>query len=104
MLKPDWPDLSLGTVYRNLSLFKEEGLAISVGVVKGQERFDGNVTPHCHLFCPCGAVIDIDGIELDTELDTRASLLSGCEIASHEIVFHGLCPECKNKKELTGGN
>ena len=39
-LKPDYPDLSLGTVYRNLSLFAEEGDAMSVGVFRGQERFD----------------------------------------------------------------
>ncbi len=104
LLKQELPDLSLGTVYRNLSLFREEGLSISVGVVKGQERFDGNVSPHSHLFCSCGAVVDIDGIGIDEELDIKASLLSGCEITGHEIVFHGLCPECKNKKERSGGN
>ena len=39
-LKPDYPDLSLGTVYRNLSLFSEQGDVMSVGVFRGQERFD----------------------------------------------------------------
>ena len=34
-LKPAIPDLSLGTVYRNLSMFKDEGLVISVGTVGG---------------------------------------------------------------------
>lgn len=37
-LKPIYPDLSLGTVYRNIARFKEDGLIISVGVVEGQER------------------------------------------------------------------
>jgi Fur family peroxide stress response transcriptional regulator len=41
-LKAEYPDLSLGTVYRNLSRFKEDGSIISVGVVDGQERYDGN--------------------------------------------------------------
>ena len=45
-LKPDYPDLSLGTVYRNLSLFAEEGDAMSVGVFRGQERFDARTEPH----------------------------------------------------------
>ena len=36
-LKPDYPDLSLGTVYRNLSLFSEQGDVMSVGVFRGQE-------------------------------------------------------------------
>lgn len=44
-LKPAIPDLSLGTVYRNLSMFKDEGLVISVGTVGGLERFDGNTSP-----------------------------------------------------------
>ena len=39
-LKPQHPDLSLGTVYRNLAFFQERGLVQSVGVVQGQERFD----------------------------------------------------------------
>ena len=41
-LKQEIPDLSMGTVYRNLNLFKQQGLAISVATVKGVERFDGN--------------------------------------------------------------
>jgi len=54
-LKPDYPDLSLGTVYRNLSLFAEEGDAMSVGVFRGQERFDARTNPHAHLHCvQCG--------------------------------------------------
>jgi len=59
-LKPDYPDLSLGTVYRNLSLFAEEGDAMSVGVFRGQERFDARTEPHAHLHCAqCGLVIDV---------------------------------------------
>ena len=50
----------MGTVYRNLSLFKQQGLAISVATVKGVERFDGNTDPHVHFICnDCGAVIDL---------------------------------------------
>ena len=40
-LKPKYPDLSLGTVYRNLKKFCETGKAASVGVINGQEHFDG---------------------------------------------------------------
>ena len=59
-LKPDYPDLSLGTVYRNLSLFAEEGDAMSVGVFRGQERFEARTEPHAHLHCAqCGLVIDV---------------------------------------------
>ena len=39
-LKPEIPDLALGTVYRNLTLFKDQGLITSLGTVGGVERFD----------------------------------------------------------------
>ena len=56
-LKPEIPDLSLGTVYRNLALFKEQGLIMSLGTVNGVERFDGNTEPHVHFICTeCGKV------------------------------------------------
>ena len=50
-LKPTHPDLSLGTVYRNLVFFQQQGQVQSVGVVNGQERFDGNTAPHSHFVC-----------------------------------------------------
>ena len=57
-LKPRYPDLSLGTVYRNLKKFCETGKAVSVGVINGQEHFDARVEPHAHLVCKhCGAVL-----------------------------------------------
>ncbi|MDR1933010.1 MAG: transcriptional repressor, partial [Spirochaetales bacterium] len=56
-LKPRIPGLSLGTVYRNISLFMSEGSVVSVGVVNGEERFDGRTEPHPHLVCVrCGKV------------------------------------------------
>ena len=39
-LKAEYPDISLGTVYRNLALFKEQGLIISVGTVNGVVSVD----------------------------------------------------------------
>ena len=60
-LKPLYPDLSLGTVYRNISAFKNNGDIITVSNVNGQESYDGNTTPHSHFICTeCFNVIDID--------------------------------------------
>ena len=52
-LKPQIPDLSLATVYRNLALFKREGRIVSVGIVQNLERFDANTQPHAHFICTC---------------------------------------------------
>ena len=94
-VKPEFPDLSLGTVYRNLAQFKEEGLAMSVGVVQGQERFDGNTSPHPHFICEaCGAVLDIPNLEQDRTLDRLAEDLLKTPVRGHELTFRGICPQC----------
>ena len=54
-LKATHPDLSLGTVYRNLLFFQQQGTVQSVGVVNGQERFDADTTPTVTLFAPAAA-------------------------------------------------
>ncbi|MBP1737417.1 MAG: transcriptional repressor [Oscillospiraceae bacterium] len=93
-LKSQYPDLSLGTVYRNLNSFKEEGLITTVGVVDGEERFDANVAPHTHFICSkCYAVIDLQDLPLDQDLDRTVSQ-KGFQVEGHELVFRGICPHC----------
>lgn len=94
-LKPQIPDLSLGTVYRNLSIFRKEGIVESVGTVDGLERFDGRIDPHGHLVCTgCGAVIDVDKPELPAEFIRQAEQFSDCKITGHRLSYYGLCPAC----------
>ena len=65
MLRAENPDISLATVYRNLTLFKNQGLIRSLGTVDGVERFDGRVEPHVHFVCTgCDAVTDLDNVVL----------------------------------------
>ena len=95
-LKPDIPDLSLGTVYRNLSLFRKEGKAISVATVAGQERFDGRTDPHAHLLCAeCGRVMDVETPELEPKLCALAQSASGAEVRTCTLTFTGVCPDCR---------
>ena len=94
-LKQQIPDLSLGTVYRNLNLFKEKGLAITVGTVKGVERFDGNVAPHVHFICSdCGAVLDLPKMEVPEQLMTTATDQIGGTVAQCQMTFTGQCRDC----------
>ncbi len=95
-LKPQIPDLSLGTVYRNLSLFKEQGKIISVGTVKGVERFDANTAPHVHFICNgCGRVLDLAQIQVPTQLSDAAASSMGGRVDSCQLTFAGLCGACK---------
>ena len=94
-LKPAHPDLSLGTVYRNLIFLREHGSIQSIGVVNGQERFDGVTVPHSHFVCSCcGLVMDLPDIHSDAGLDRTVSQQYGLAVQRHELTFHGLCPTC----------
>ena len=99
ILKPQIPDLSLGTVYRNLSLFKEQGLAISVATVSGVERFDGNTAPHVHFICNgCDAVIDMPHMEVPKQLAQAAEEQLGGTVCGCQLSFTGLCAQCSQGK------
>lgn len=94
-LKPTHPDLSLGTVYRNLDFFRQHGTIVSVGVVHGQERFDATTTPHTHFICNCcGSVLDLDAIQPDAGMDQAVANQYGLAVERHELTFHGLCQTC----------
>lgn len=94
-LKPQFPDLSLGTVYRNLSRFKEEGTIVSIGTVKGQERYDADISPHSHLICTrCGAVLDVTGDFVREGADALAAAQCEAKVESHSVLFYGLCRAC----------
>ncbi len=98
-LKPRYPDLSLGTVYRNLTVLREEELLRSVGVVNGQERFDAIVEPHAHFVCQrCGAVIDLPDVRTDEEMDNAVDRAYGVRVDHHDLVFHGTCRACTERR------
>ena len=94
-LKPQHPDLSLGTVYRNLLFFQEQGTIKSVGVVNGQERFDGHTTPHAHFVCSqCGCVSDLHGLKLAEDLTQTVCQQYQITVDRHELTFYGTCQSC----------
>ena len=90
------PNISLATVYRNLSVLADEGLINHIQLPDA-DRFDLTTEAHYHFICEkCGRLLDIP-IEYNKELDT--SVEGGFVIHSHQTLFKGLCPECANKKE-----
>ena len=96
MLQAEHPDISLATVYRNLALFKEQGLIRSLGTVNGVERFDGNIDPHVHFICTqCGSVLDLPEISVPEELNSAVAQSSGGRVDNCQLSFTGLCGECR---------
>ena len=94
-LKPEIPDLSLGTVYRNLSMFKDKGEIISIGTVGGVERFDGNAAPHVHFVCTdCELVTDLPKIAVPEVLNQEVHDQTGGQINMCQLTFVGQCKNC----------
>lgn len=98
-LKPEIPDLSLGTVYRNIAMFKEEGTIQSIGVVNGLERYDYNVAPHTHFICTnCGSVLDLENVELPAETVAAAEAHCGGAVVNYQLQFAGICSRCQKQE------
>ena len=100
-LKPQIPDLSLGTVYRNLNLFMKDGLVAFVGTINGEERFDGIVTPHPHVCCTnCGKITDLSD-DLTAKLSENIPLqIPGFTIDMRNVTLYGMCDECRETTAL----
>lgn len=96
-VRKEIPNISLGTVYRNLNLLGEEGIIKKLSFGDGNEHFDGDISPHSHLYCEsCGRIYDIDFDA--TELCSKISETEKVEISSAACNFSGICGECKIKK------
>ena len=99
-IKDEFPNISLGTVYRNLSLLSDMGEIKKITVSGGPDRFDGNTAPHYHFFFSrCGCMMDMD-LQMQTDLDILAAEHFSGRIESHEIQFTGICPECMNSHKI----
>ena len=99
MLQKEHPDISLATVYRNLTLFKNQGLIKSLGTVNGIERFDGNTQPHVHFICgSCESVLDLPELDPPESLRSAAAKATGGEVSGCQLIFTGTCQECLSQK------
>lgn len=94
-LKKDNPNLSLGTVYRNLSQLINHGYIQKVSIPGFPDRFDANVVEHNHIICDvCGNIQDIHSDILKNIPATLSNELN-IEITSCTIILHGICKNCK---------
>ncbi|MFI3238546.1 MAG: transcriptional repressor [Lachnospiraceae bacterium] len=93
-VREEFPNISLGTVYRNLTLLSEIGEINRLRVGDGVDRYDADTTPHHHVICnTCGCVKDLEIPHLDHLLDVAAEGYDGV-ITSHTVHFYGNCAKC----------
>lgn len=95
------PNISLGTVYRNLNILSQEQMIKELTFQSGVSRYDANTMPHSHIICDCCHKIE----DLKTTEDCQAAeglILEiketfGYENLSCEILVRGICPDCRKK-------
>lgn len=94
-IRNEYPNISLGTVYRNLALLSEIGEITKLSYGNGADHFDGNTTPHYHFVCTeCNAVSDIELSSVPDFTQFTDSCFSG-NIAGYCLHFYGKCAACK---------
>lgn len=95
-----YPNISLGTVYRNLSLLADLGEITRLRVGDGVDHFDADTSNHYHCVCTeCGSVIDLNMDSLDYITQMANKNFEG-KIQGHVTYFHGICANCCNKNEI----
>ena len=99
------PRLSIATVYRNLEVLREEGLAKKIDLPNVRRRWDGNTESHYHVRCVnCGKVDDVT-LEPLAHVEESVRELCSYKILAHCLEFVGLCPDClKGDPEAVDGN
>ena len=96
-IREDFPNISLGTVYRNLSLLTDLGEVLKI-TTDGADRFDARVTPHHHFAGrQCGRVMDIM-IPVENPVDSVNARWGDGEIEECRMLFYGICSDCKKMK------
>jgi Fur family peroxide stress response transcriptional regulator len=90
-----FPTMSQATVYKTLDLLKEMNQVLEIDL-RDDSHYDGNRPhPHPHLICmQCNKIVDGD-LELDLASIRKLEENSGYQIVRPQIVFYGLCPDCR---------
>lgn len=90
----EYPNISRGTVYRNLNRLSEIGEIRKIENPGGADRFDHRCHEHYHVRCvKCGQVFDVD-MKCITDLENSIKDTHGFKFTGHDILFKGICPKC----------
>jgi Fur family ferric uptake transcriptional regulator len=103
LVKKDFPEIGLATVYRTLELFRGVGILHELNFGDGKSRYEfvhqEEQHHHHHLICMnCGRVIEVDDDLLET-LEERIEEKYHFNIVNHQVKFYGLCGLCKSEDE-----
>ncbi len=89
------PEISLGTVYRNLNILRDMGEILELNYGSTYSRYDGKAENHYHFCCEkCHQLFDVT-IPIYLGLDKMVQETTGFEVKYHRMEFYGLCKQCR---------
>lgn len=98
ILRPKVPQLSLGTVYRNLEEMARRGMIRKLELTGRQKRFDGVASEHHHMRCShCDRIFNFEHPDLQEMDDLLARILPGLGCEGIYLEWNGSCPECRSR-------
>jgi len=94
------PNISKGTVYRNLKILRDIGEISELNLSGTVSRYEGNQENHYHFRCEkCGRVFDLEE-PVNKELDDKVARNTGFKVSYHQLEFRGLCKDCQQKSDI----
>jgi len=92
------PDISLGTVYRNLNVLRDSGEILELNYGSTYSRYDGDAENHYHFLCEkCNQLFNV-AIPVYQGLDKMVQDTTGFDVNYHRMEFYGICDSCKGTK------
>jgi len=94
-VRVDIPNISKGTVYRNLQVLENDGAITVIGINGARSRYEVKQKGHYHFRCEkCGCVIDLEE-SADKKIDKKIATRTGFTVSHHQTEFYGLCKNCR---------
>jgi Fur family peroxide stress response transcriptional regulator len=96
-VRKEIPNISKGTIYRNLQVLNEDGAIFALNLNGTLSRYEVKQESHYHFRCEnCGRVFDLEE-PIDKEIDARVSRQTGFKVSHHQTEFRGLCKKCQGE-------
>lgn len=104
-----FPGISQATVYNTLTVLRDLGEIVEVGLGQERTHYEPHPTPHANLICVrCGKIEDIDDPQVSA-LSSRLAAKQGLRIKTAHMDIYGFCSECEaatksDRIDSGGGN
>lgn len=93
------PKISLGTIYRNLTVLVHQGRVRELDFGEGVKRYDAAVHEHYHFYCEyCGTVEDLH-VQPQADINDRVRGTIKGEVLGHRLDYFGICSKCLGKRQ-----